>query len=266
MHKQNKVIPGQFLFLNALQQTIKEALLSPSLTAESFSKLYKQFASSESSFKQQSTFVNLAILMEEKDLNLSIDQIVDLSTAHSKQMFLSHKDLIKIIIPKIHQLLSTENLSIENRSLLNIAIKKMSSLYFRVTSLQKSGDPSSRSALKALLVYLDFKSSYDKTLYLFDISKALFENNIDKAASKLLNLSCDEKQVFCHHLAQLNPHFSKNKILQLSNPAFLKAHKMDIIRSLLAVAWEITNRCENRFYYTNFEIRQLFNEAKSLQA
>jgi hypothetical protein len=267
MHKKDsRVVSGQFLFLTAMEETLEKALKTPSLTSEDFNALHSQFRGSIDALKKQSTFVKLASLMKEKDLDLSIDHIVDLSTSNSKPFLMRHKNVIKMILPKIYQLLSQESLSHENRSLLNIAIKKMASLYFPKNRNKNEETAPSLATLKTLLVYLDFKASYKKALQLFEVGKALFDGNIEDAHGLIQTLTQDEKVLLVHHLNALISQPLPLTPFMLTSKSFVEKHKMDIVRSLLAIAWEISNRCKNTFYYTNFEIRQLFNEAQSLDS
>ncbi len=266
MNKQDKCVPGHFLLLHALEDALKAAVLSPSLTKNQFNDLYKQFEASLENFKQKNSLIELTLLLKEKDLDLSIDGLVDLSTKHSKATFLKEKELIKAVVPKIYELLSNQHLTTENRSLLNIAIKKMATLYVKEEKNLSKKTTAVPLNLGSLLTFSNTAKTYEQMIHLFDISKALFDNDLKKAQKQLLQLVPSEKLSLFHHLNHLNPVDINAHFFSFETLALLKSRKMDIIRSLLALAWEMTHRAHNPFYYTNFEIRQLFNEAGRLPA
>lgn len=267
MGHQAKQIPGHFLFLHALEEALRAALLSPSLTKESFDALYTRFESSFTHFKQAGTSSEVAQLLKEKDLELSIDALVDLSTTHSKQTFLNEKALVKSIVPKIYQLLQSEVLSTENRALLNIAIKKMGLLYAKA---QTKAEPFKAKALpihlEGLLTYTSTKETYSHMTRLFDMAKTLFDNDFNQAQALLKSLTPQEKLSLFHHLNHLHSLNDEVNYFSFDAATLLKKYKMGVIRALLALAWEMTHKAHTPFYYTNFEIRQLFNEAAQLPA
>lgn len=266
MGHQSKQVPGHFLFLHALQEAVRGALLSPSLTKESFDALYTQFKTAFAHKSQEQERSEIARLLKSKDLELCIDTLVDLSTSHSKKEFLGEKALVKAIVPKIYQILQQEALSTENRALLNIAIKKMGLLYAKAPA-KMSSQPTNAIAihLEGLLGYSK-KETYTHMLRLFDIGKALFDNDFEDAKEALMAMSPQEKLSLFHHLNHLHPVSINADYFSFDTTTLLKQRKMDLIRALLALAWELTHHANTPFYYTNFEIRQLFNEAGSLSA